>query len=254
MRFDVRRFPSVTSTMDVCRTFAERGACEGLVVLADEQTAGRGRAGRAWYSPPGQSLYLSILLRPNLHPRQIGWLTMLGALAVCEISRETSSTQEADSHSRFSILDSGFKLKWPNDVLLNGKKVAGVLVESSFIGDRLDYVVLGIGLNVNTRFDDAPEEVKLRATSLREALGHEVDREAVLDRLLAAFGARYAMLPASPLADYARRLDTLGKRVRLRAGSEIVEGEALRVEDDGALVVMTYGGERIVTFGDVVSA
>ncbi|MCS6847309.1 MAG: biotin--[acetyl-CoA-carboxylase] ligase [Anaerolineae bacterium] len=242
MKFDFRRFPTIPSTMDVCRAFAEQGADEGLVVLADAQTAGRGRAGRTWYSPHGQSLYLSILLRPDLHPRRIGWLTMLGALAV------------TDAISQFSILNSRFKLKWPNDVLLNGKKVAGVLVESSFTGDRLDYAVLGIGLNVNTRFDDAPEDVRLRATSLCEALGQEVDRQAVLDWLLAAFSVRYATLPASPVADYARQLDTLGKQVRLQAGDEIVEGKAARVEDDGALVVMTTAGERIVTFGDVVSA
>lgn len=241
MRVNVRRYRSVTSTMDVCRAFAEQGADEGLVVLADEQTAGRGRVGRTWYSPPGQSLYLSILLRPDLHPRQIGWLTMLGALAV------------TDAIAQFSTLNSQFKLKWPNDVLLNGRKVAGVLVESSLTGDRLDYAVLGIGLNVNTRFDDAPEEVKLCATSLRETLEQEVDRQAVLDRLLAAFSVRYATLPASPVADYARQLDTLGRHVRLRAGDE-VEGDAVRVEDDGALVVMTAAGERIVTFGDVVSA
>ncbi len=253
--------------MDLCRAYAEQGAGEGLVVLADEQTAGRGRAGRAWYSPPGQSLYLSILLRPDLCPRQIGWLTMIGALAVCEIAKETANAQPADSRSRASALPAPllpsqaqggnalqFRLKWPNDVLLNGRKVAGVLVESSLIGDRLDYAVLGIGLNVNTLFDDAPEEIRLRATSLREALGYEVDRDVILERLLAAFSARYAMLPASPLADYVRRLDALGWRVRLQVGDEIVEGDAVRVEDDGALVMMTNSGERVVTFGDIVSS
>ncbi|GIV85649.1 MAG: hypothetical protein KatS3mg052_2656 [Candidatus Roseilinea sp.] len=247
--------------MDLCRAYAAHGADEGLVVLADEQTAGRGRAGRAWYSPPGQSLHLSILLRPDLHPRRIGWLTMIGALAVCEIAEATASAQPADSHSRASTLSAPlrpgwdalqFRLKWPNDVLLNGRKVAGVLVESSLIGDRLEYAVLGIGLNVNTRFDDAPEEVRQRATSLREALGQAVDRDVVLQRLLAAFGARYAMLPASPLADYLRYLDTLGRRVRLQVGDEVVVGDAARVEDDGALVVMTDNGERVVTFGDLM--
>lgn len=266
MKFDIRRFQTVPSTMDLCRAYAERGAGEGLVVLADEQTAGRGRAGRTWYSPPGRSLYLSILLRPNLHPRQIGWLTMIGALAVCEIAQETANAQPVHSRSCASALPAPlppsqaqgwaalqFKLKWPNDVLLNGRKVAGVLVESSLIGNRLDYAVLGIGLNVNTSFEDAPEEVRRRAISLREALGHKVDRSAVLKRLLAAFGVRYAMLPASPLADYVRRLDTLGRRVRLQVGDEIVEGDAVRVEDDGALVVMTDSGTRTVTFGEVMS-
>ncbi|MDW8350582.1 MAG: biotin--[acetyl-CoA-carboxylase] ligase [Anaerolineae bacterium] len=245
MRFDVRRYRSVTSTMDVCRAWAERGAVEGLVILADEQTAGRGRVGRAWYSPPGQSLYLSVLLRPALPPRRIGWLTMLGALAVCEMAAGRGDAE-------LSALDARFRLKWPNDVLLDGKKVAGVLVEASLTGDCLDYAVLGIGLNVNTRFDDAPEDVRRRATSLCQALGHVIDRDAVLERLLAALGARYATLSASLLTDYARRLDTLGRRVRLQVGDEMVEGDAARLTDDGALVVMTSDGERVVTFGDVM--
>ncbi len=241
MRFDVHRFPTVTSTMDVCHALAEQGAGEGLVVVADEQTAGRGRAGRAWYSPPGQSLYLSVLLRPGLRPRQIGWLTMIGALAVL------------DALSQFSVLRAWLSIKWPNDVLLRGRKVAGVLVETSLIGERLDYAVLGIGLNVGTRFDSAPDDVKQRATSLHEALGTAPDRDALLDQLLSAFGERYGRLPESPLADYARWLETLGRRVRLRAGDEVIEGEAIRLQEDGALVVTTDAGERVATFGDVVS-
>lgn len=239
MRFDVRHFSTVTSTMDVCRAGAEQGAAEGFVVVADEQTAGRGRAGRKWYSPPAQSLYLSVLLRSALLPRQISWLTMIGALAV------------VDALSQFATPGSLLSLKWFNDVLLNGRKVAGVLVESSLTGERLDYAVLGIGLNVNTRFDDAPEDIRRRAISLRQAFGREFDRAEVLDRLLAALAARYDRLPASPVADYARHLETLGRTVRLNLGHEVIEGDALRVEADGGLVVRTAGGERVVHFGDV---
>lgn len=242
MQFNIRRFSVVRSTMDVCRDYAAQGAREGLVVVADAQTGGRGRAGRTWYSPPGQSLYLSILLRPNLPVQRIGWLTMLGALAVVDTISQLTAVATAQVN-----------LKWPNDILLNGRKVAGVLVESSFTGDRLDYAVLGIGLNVNTGFDDAPEEVKARAISLHQVLGQEVDREIVLAQLLAALGARYGRLPASPLADYVHHLDTLGRRVCVQAGDALVEGDAVRVEDDGALVVMTPDGERVVRFGDVVN-
>jgi BirA family biotin operon repressor/biotin-[acetyl-CoA-carboxylase] ligase len=241
VQFDLRRFPVVTSTMDVGRELAEQGAPEGLVVVADEQRAGRGRAGRAWYSPPGQSLYLSLLLRPALGARQIGWLTMIGALAVL------------DGLAHLSSLDARLSLKWFNDVLLNGRKLAGVLVEASFVADRLDYAILGIGLNVNTCFADAPEEVRQRATSLRQAFGREFDRDDVLARLLAAFGARYQRLPASPLADYIGHLETLGRPVRLCAGHEIIEGAAVRVQEDGALVVMTAAGERVAAFGEVIS-
>lgn len=244
MHFDLIRHPVVTSTMDVCRQLAERDAPEGTVVIAGEQTAGRGRAGRVWFSPPGQSLFVSILLRPQLAPCQIGWLTMIGALAVYEMVNEELSDEKAQSSSQLTI-------KWFNDVLLDGRKLAGVLVETSLTGDWLDYAVLGIGLNVNTRFDDAPEEIRRRATSLREAFRREFDREAVLQSLLRMFSIRYEALPASPVADYARRLDTLGKRVRLSAGEEIVEGEAVRVEEDGALIVVTEKGERVARFGDV---
>lgn len=244
MHFDLIRHSAVTSTMDVCRQLAERGAPEGTVVMADVQTAGRGRAGRAWFSPPGQSLYVSILLRPQLAPRQISWLTMIGALATYEMVNEEVRMEQERVNSRLTI-------KWFNDLLLDGRKLAGVLVETALMGERLDYAVLGIGLNVNTRFDDAPEDVRQRATSLREAFGREFDREAVLQSLLRLFSDRYEALPASPVADYVRALGTLGKRVRLSAGEEIVEGEAVRVEEDGALVVATENGESVVRFGDV---
>jgi BirA family biotin operon repressor/biotin-[acetyl-CoA-carboxylase] ligase len=235
--------------MDICREFAEQGADEGLVVIADEQTAGRGRLGRAWFSPPGQSLYLSVLLRPKLLPRQISWLTMIGALAVVD-----SLSWVLGVDGSMPTPNAQLKLKWFNDVMLNGKKLAGVLVETALTGDQLDYAVLGVGMNVNTRFDEAPVEVQMRATSLRQTFGRDWDREAVFNRLLGVFGARYAALPASPAADYIHYLDTLGKRVRLKVGAEVVEGEAVRVEDDGALVVRTANGECMVRFGEVVTS
>jgi BirA family biotin operon repressor/biotin-[acetyl-CoA-carboxylase] ligase len=248
MQYDVRRYGAVTSTMDVCRALAEQGVNEGVVAVADEQTAGRGRVGRTWFSPPGQALYVSVVLRPALAPGQISWLTMIGALAVVEVAHALSPPSPQPSPQR----GEGAGIKWFNDVLLNGKKLSGVLAETALTGAHLDYAVLGIGVNVNTRFDDAPGAVRQRATSLREAFGREFDREAVLHRLLARFGARYAMLPASPVADYAHHLRTLGTHVRLNVGAEIIEGEAVRVEDDGALVVATARGERIVRKGDDV--
>lgn len=239
MRWDLRRHAALASTMDECRALAERGEPEGVVVVADAQTAGRGRAGRAWYSPPGQALYASALLRPALRPEQVGWLTMIAALVVIDCVSDSVAP------------DAALGIKWPNDVMLGGRKLAGVLVEAAWAGDQLDFAVLGIGLNVNTRFDDAPDEVRARATSLREVLGREVDREGVLNRLVAALQVRYAALPASPVAEYARALATLGTRVRLDLGAELIEGDAVRVEADGALVVATATGERIVRFGDV---
>ncbi len=232
---------------------AERGADEGTVVVADEQTAGRGRVGRMWFSPPGQSLYMSVLLRPQLAPSQISWLTMIGALAVVDVvAGLTPSPQPSPSEGE----GVGVGIKWFNDVLLNDKKLAGVLVETSFTGQRLDYAILGIGLNVNTRFDDAPEDVRTHATSFRQESGVEFDREVVLHNVLDVFAKRWAMLPASPTTEYASHLGTLGRQVRLVVGDEIIEGKAVRVEADGALVMRTINGdrtsERTIRFGDVM--
>jgi BirA family biotin operon repressor/biotin-[acetyl-CoA-carboxylase] ligase len=242
MRYDIRRFTSVTSTMDVCRQLAEQGAPEGVVVLADEQTTGRGRAGRTWYSPAGQAIYLSLLLRPSIAPRRLSWLTMIGALAVL------------DALDELQIPPSRATLKWANDVMLDGKKLAGVLVEAAFAADRLEYAVLGIGLNVNTRFEDAPATVRAQAISLQQAMGRPFDLQSVLDLLLAALDKRYAQLSESPLPAYVARLETLGQQVRLRGSDEDLIGIATQVEEDGTLVVSTSSGERRVAFGDLLSA
>lgn len=233
--------------MDVARELAEAGAPEGVCVIAGAQTSGRGRMGRTWFSPPGTALYMSLLLRPTFLPAaRGGWLAMLSALAVrggAQGMLDASGCPEAD-----------LALKWPNDVLLGGRKVAGILLESAFAGDGLERVVVGVGLNVNTRFEQAPEEVRLRATSLREAVGHALDLDQVLAAVLTAFEARYEALRAtraSPQPEYVRYLATLGTRVRVLGGSDVVEGRAIEVTDDGALRLETASGPVDVSFGDV---
>ncbi len=234
----IYRFTEVSSTMDECRALAAAGAPAGTVVLADAQSAGRGRHGHNWYSPPGSALYLSMLLRPRLAARQIGWLTMAGALAVIDAVRGVGPLAPG--------------LRWFNDVQISGRKLAGVLTEASHVlgEDMAEYCVLGIGVNVNTDFGAAPADVRSRAISLREALGHAVDRDALLETLLASLASRIATVERgeSPLADYSARLETLCTRVRAGA----VEGLALRVDDDGALIVRGDDGvERRVGHGDV---
>jgi BirA family biotin operon repressor/biotin-[acetyl-CoA-carboxylase] ligase len=244
--------------MDVAREFAEGGAPEGLVVVADEQTAGRGRSTHAWYSPSRQSLYASLLLRPPLTPAQTGWVTMIAALAVAEEIRDLRLEIE-EKHRAISTLrvQSPISIKWFNDIHLGGRKVCGILVESSITGDQLDYAVLGIGLNVNTRFEDAPADVCARATSLREAWGlHEtLDHTDILRRLLGHFEARYAHLVTartSPAREYAGVLETLGREVRIHSGDEIIHGLAVRIEEDGALIVKTTTCDRRVRFGEML--
>lgn len=252
MQFDIKRYNSVTSTMDIARALEERGAAQGTVVVADEQTAGRGRGGHAWFSPPGQALYVSVLLRPALAPNRAGWVSMLAALTVVDTLLELTPI---GTHAWAGIRDDVWtvSIKWFNDVLLNHRKVCGILTETSIEGDRLVSVIIGVGLNVDTRFDAAPPDVQARATSLASELGFPLDREDVLSRLLMHLGARYDRLVqtrTSPAAEYARYVEKLGLPVRIDTGSEMINGQALRIEEDGALIVQTTSGERRVGFGE----
>ena len=145
-------------------------------------------------------------------------------------------------------------LKWPNDVLLGGRKLAGILIESAFAGNTLERVIIGVGLNVNTRFDEAPDELRLRATSLREIVGLALDLDQALAAVLAAFETRYEALRAtraSPQQEYARHLATLGTRVRVTRGTDVIEGRAFGLTDEGALRLETAAGPVDISFGDV---
>lgn len=248
----LQRYAQVDSTQHVCQRHAENGVTEGLVVVADEQTAGRGRMGHTWYSPPGQAIYASLLLRPKLTVPQTNWITMIAAMAVIDTV--------ADMGLRAGISPTPTNtptIKWFNDIFLNGKKLCGILVETSVIDEEIDHAILGVGLNVNTDFGHAPDEVRERATSLREAWGISLDRERVLAQFLDRFAARYAALghaQQSPAAAYAAHVDTLGKWVRVQAADNLIEGLAVGVDDLGGLRVQTASGERIAYFGHVLSA
>lgn len=244
----IMRLDTVVSTMDVCRELAADGAAELCAVVAREQTAGRGRYGRVWFSPPGASIYGSILLRPSIGAERLNWLTMLGALAVLDAITPALSAPSAPA------VPAQARLKWFNDVVFDGRKLAGVLMESAWLGDRLDYAILGIGVNVNTDFSTASADIQQRATSVRSMCGAACDLEAILARLLHAIESRYRALideGRSPLAEYVSALETLGRTVRMSAGEEQLAGRAVGVDDDGALIVQTPRGRRRLTFGDV---
>lgn len=266
MQFEITRYESVPSTMDLARAQDEQGVPEGTVIVADEQTAGRGRGDHAWFSPSAQSLYLSVILRPPLAPAQAGWVTMIVALAVVDTirdeaergregKREPGSKGANESSPLLPLTPSPLlSIKWFNDVLVNQRKVCGILVEVSIEGDKLQSMIVGIGLNVNTHFEAAPPDVQARATSLAREFGFELDREDVLRRLLAHLGARYEALlqmAVSPAAEYARYVSTLGREVRVNTGREIISGRALRIEENGALIVQTSSGELRVGFGEI---
>lgn len=230
----------VDSTQRVARELAGAGAPEGTVVVAEAQTAGRGRLGRTWHSPPGTSLYCSVLLRPPLPPARVPQLALVAGLAVAEA---------ADALGVRALL------KWPNDVLLDGRKVAGILTEMEAELDRVHAVVVGIGVNVNAAAEDFPPYLRERATSLAIATGGRVDRvgfaAAVLDRLEALY-RRFLDAGFGALRDgWEGRSALAGRRVTVSGGGEHT-GTVAGVDDDGALRLVDEGGAvRRVVAGEV---
>jgi len=232
--------PETTSTHAEAKRLARKGAPEGLLVVADHQTAGRGRLDRRWEAPAGSSLLLSIVFRPALEPSQIQQVTMSCGLAV------------VDALAGQTGLDVG--LKWPNDIILAGAKLGGILTEIEFTGHRIEHMVVGIGLNVNLDPAQLSSALLWPATSLSQALGRHVPRLPLLWALLEAVEARYTALQAgpSPRAEWAERLATLGQAVVVSGAGVMLEGVAEGVDEDGALLVRVAGGglERILV-GDV---
>ncbi|MFB6120950.1 MAG: biotin--[acetyl-CoA-carboxylase] ligase [Halobacteriaceae archaeon] len=225
--FSVEYHEALDSTNERARELAADGETD-VVVLADRQTAGRGRLDREWASPTG-GVWMSVLVRPALPAPRVPVLTLAAAVAVTEAVRELG-------------VDAG--IKWPNDVLLDGEKLAGVLTEMEGEADRVSWVVLGIGLNANVDAASLPEG----ATSLQAAVG-EVDRRALVRRILDAFDD-VRDDPDRALELWREYADTLGRRVRVDTPSGAIEGEAVDVTDAGALVVDTDDGRETVHAGD----
>jgi BirA family transcriptional regulator, biotin operon repressor / biotin---[acetyl-CoA-carboxylase] ligase len=234
-------YSDVSSTSDVAAALAGRGAAEGLVVAANAQSAGRGRLGRVWVSPPGAGLYLSVVLRPT--QQVIPMVTIAAGVAVAE-GIQTASGLRAE-------------LKWPNDVYIGPRKVAGVLAEASAnAGDGriIRHVVLGFGVNVMRAA--YPPDIACRATSLEEELGRNVDRALLMVECLAALAERYTDLAQGRSAGVleqwrARATARLGCKVRWEATGEALEGIAEDIDNTGALVVRTPSGPIRVTSGEV---
>ncbi len=223
-------YPRIGSTNDVARELAAQGAPEGTLVLADEQTAGRGRMARRWIAPPGSSLLLSILFRPALHPAAAYRLVMISGLATAEAC-------EALAGVRVDI-------KWPNDLQTRGKKLGGILPESAIQGERLLWVVVGLGLNVSQEFAP-PDPLAQSAISLRMAAAAPPDRAALLAGILTRLNAWYAQLGSDALVDAWRaRCSTLGQRIVARTPGGIFTGWAEEIDANGALWLRTDDGQR----------
>ncbi|MCX6652122.1 MAG: biotin--[acetyl-CoA-carboxylase] ligase [Methanomassiliicoccales archaeon] len=219
----------VASTNDEAKARGKAGAAEGLVIVAESQSAGKGRLGRTWSSPPG-GLYLSLLLRPQLTTKELLRMTVYSCVPVAQAIEEVTGLR--------------VQVKWPNDLELEGRKLGGILVEGVSKLNRMDFVVLGIGINVNA--EPATDQVE-RAVSLRAASCHEVDQEQLLASILQHLDRFYSRLKKGEVdeAEYKRRSSVLGRKVEANLGGKVVRGKALRVLKDGGLVVRSDEGPLV---------
>ena len=237
--------PTVGSTNDLAKELARQGAPEGLLVLADQQTAGKGRLGRAWSTPPGAAIAMSLVLRPDLPLHQAPRITLAAAVAVAEAVRE--------------VADLAAGIKWPNDVLLRGRKLCGILTEMEAEMDRVSFVVVGIGVNVGLRREEMDPAFRETATSLAEEGAVGVRRAALVQAILARLEQSCDDLLAGrfpQVLDRWRALSvTLGQPVRVLGvdGLAVLEGVAEQVDEDGALLVRDYGGRVHRVFSGEVS-
>lgn len=235
---DIRVFQQTASTNDVIEKLAGDRVKEGVVVFAEAQTRGRGRLGRQWLSPPRKGLWFSVLLRPNLPPPQATQLTVASATAV---------RRAIEIHTGLNP-----EIKWPNDILIHARKVAGILTELHAELDRLKYVILGIGVDVNLSPADFPAELRKVATSLKAELGKPVSRPELAVAILRELDRDYARIASGQFAavadEWEAHCTTLGQEVVIRLGDRQVHGRAEALGEEGALLLRSDHGhlERIV--------
>ncbi len=220
------RLDEATSTNDVAKSHGRSGEPEGLVIVARRQTQGRGRQGREWISPEG-GLYLSVLLRPDLDPKELTALTIHFVVPVAKAIENITGLKT--------------ELKWPNDVQIGGRKVAGLLVEGTGQQGKIAFLVLGIGINVNNAAKDLGLE---GATSLSEEAGREIDQEALLEEILSELRSHYERFKKGeyPEDEYVQRSSVLGHQIEAVIGRESFRGKALYLAPDGALVIKSDEG------------
>jgi BirA family biotin operon repressor/biotin-[acetyl-CoA-carboxylase] ligase len=232
-------FDTIDSTNSCARALGDADADEGAVVIAEYQSSGRGRLGRSWLAEPGTSLLLSVLLRPPCNAETAGLLTIYTSAAIA-IAIERSARNAVEC-------------KWPNDLLLGGRKFCGILIENSFQQSGLSYSVIGAGINVNqTTF---PPEIAEKSTSLARDTGKTVDRVLVLREVLIELDRMYKAVRQGDfnvaIAEWTKRCSMFGKPITVEEHEQTVRGIAVRLRDDGGLVISSGSGERTIYSGDV---
>ena len=238
----IEYFSETDSTNLRAQELGEQGAEHGTVVIAEAQSAGRGRMGRSWSSPAGVNLYTSVLLRPRLLPIQAAQLTFLSAVAVARAVE--------------TVVGVKVTVKWPNDILLDGKKIAGLLNELSAEMEGIHYAILGIGINLNMTADQFPDDLRYPATSLLISTGQPVDRLLFTQELYRQLDSLYQLLCTQGFVPvrlaWEALFDMLGSRVEVDCGGQFFRGNVTGIADDGALLLgLDGGGQQEIYAGDV---
>lgn len=216
----------VASTQNAAKILAEEGASEGTTVVAETQTEGRGRIGRVWASPPG-GIYLSVILRPDIRPSDVLRFPLIAGVAVAQAIELVTGIEP--------------KLKWPNDIIVGGKKAGGILAEMSAEMDRVNYIIIGIGINVNTDKARFGRKSEWTATSLKEECGKEVPRAKLVQDILAQLESLYEDCKRFGFEPIRRKWkalsNTIGSQVSISIGKERLKGEAIDIDEEGALIL-----------------
>ncbi|TMW73570.1 biotin--[acetyl-CoA-carboxylase] ligase [Alteribacter natronophilus] len=227
----VLHYPTIHSTQDTAHQLASEQAGEGTLVLSDEQTKGKGRLGREWHSPPGTGIWMSLILRPDIEVRNAPQLTLLTAVAVVRGIKQSVGLEP--------------EIKWPNDILFNGKKAAGILTEMQAEPDRVHAIIVGLGLNVNQDF--FPPELEHIATSLRMEKGKKVGRSDVLQAILEEWDWLYSLFLKEGFAAikplWEAHALTMGREISARTPKETLKGIAVGIDEAGVLLLRTKDGK-----------
>ena len=235
-------YDAVESTNLLAIELAQQGTPEGTVVLADKQLSGRGRGTRSWHSPAGVGIYCSVVLRPTTSPAKAQLITLMAGVSIVKaIALRTGLSP---------------RVKWPNDILINDKKVAGILLESMISGAQIGHSVLGFGVNVNNGPADLPENLRMKVSSLLMELKKPVDRSTLLIEIFSELERLYHIFQHEDfpiiLEQWRRYSSTLGQRVRIWQKDQATVGIAVDLTEDGGLLVRLEGGKQIVIHaGDV---
>jgi BirA family biotin operon repressor/biotin-[acetyl-CoA-carboxylase] ligase len=235
-------FDQLDSTNSEAYRMARKGGEEGEVIVANRQLRGKGRLGRTWLSPPGVNLYVSIILRPPIAPRNAPFITLMAAVATAKATKGISGLQP--------------RIKWPNDLLIGGKKIAGLLNEMEYREEKVDFVILGIGININKTAEMMPVNMRSVATSLKEELGYDISRVELLSTLLREVEGEYrAFLRGETeriICQWEELSQMVGTLVEMRSFHEVIRGRVKGIGSDGSLLLsLPDGSHRRVIAGDI---